>query len=359
MNAREKFEAWAKGFFDYIDGAFDRATVGERGYVSDQYHYAMVQAAWSAWQARERVEPSEAAAIDFLERNGFRRCDISACNCGSWHGGHASRRLDEIKEALTDADVDLNGKTILAGVQVLAARAALSSSAPSEAPWLPTPANINALPDPIRHFIMELETRADPAGTVRENAMLKDVNRELAASNRMLRDRAEAAEKDAQRYRAIRNPPYSDQHGDLYAMCFEGDGDIVLKGDDLDAAADSAIKAAPPVKAASSPAEPSKALKAIVDERQRQIEVEGWTSEHDDEHWGMEMAFAASCYCIANEGEAPSAIWPWDWSWWKPKDHRSNLIKAGALIVAEIERLDRAALPLEPDSGAASTGEVK
>lgn len=29
--------------------------------------------------------------------------------------------------------------------------------------------------------------------------------------------------------------------------------------------------------------------------------------------------------------------------WWKPKDRRRNLVKAGALIVAEIERLDRLA----------------
>ncbi|GAG33310.1 unnamed protein product, partial [marine sediment metagenome] len=34
-------------------------------------------------------------------------------------------------------------------------------------------------------------------------------------------------------------------------------------------------------------------------------------------------------------------IWPWDPSWWKPTDERRNLEKAGALIVAELERLDR------------------
>lgn len=48
---------------------------------------------------------------------------------------------------------------------------------------------------------------------------------------------------DAKRYRAIRNPPYSDRYGDLYAMTFQGDGDIPLKGDELDAAADAAIAA--------------------------------------------------------------------------------------------------------------------
>ena len=35
--------------------------------------------------------------------------------------------------------------------------------------------------------------------------------------------------------------------------------------------------------------------------------------------------------------------WPhtWDASWWKPKDRRRDLVRAGALIIAEIERLDR------------------
>lgn len=48
---------------------------------------------------------------------------------------------------------------------------------------------------------------------------------------------------DARRYRAIRNPPYSNRYGDLYAMTFQGDGDIPLKGDALDAAADAALAA--------------------------------------------------------------------------------------------------------------------
>ena len=83
---------------------------------------------------------------------------------------------------------------------------------------------------------------------------------------------------------------------------------------------------------------------AIVDvlaERQRQIDVEGWTPAHDDEHDGEELAFAASCYCTADHGEAPPAVWPWDWAWWKPRDHRSNCVRAAALLLAEIERLDR------------------
>lgn len=52
--------------------------------------------------------------------------------------------------------------------------------------WLPTSENINALPLPLRRYIMELQTNADPAGIVRENAVLRHDNAEfellLAAS---------------------------------------------------------------------------------------------------------------------------------------------------------------------------------
>jgi hypothetical protein len=102
------------------------------------------------------------------------------------------------------------------------------------------------------------------------------------------------------------------------------------------------------------------ALNDIAAERSRQIESEGWTADHDDAHGGEELARAAACYAIGwqtvryrhIDGRARGEewgvewrdVWPWDREWWKPKDHRRNLIKAGALIVAEIERIDRAAL---------------
>jgi hypothetical protein len=67
---------------------------------------------------------------DVLERAGFRRCDISACNCGSWHQvGGFKARFDEIKEAIAE-HVDLNGKTLLTAVQeALAERNALARDA--------------------------------------------------------------------------------------------------------------------------------------------------------------------------------------------------------------------------------------
>jgi len=97
------------------------------------------------------------------------------------------------------------------------------------------------------------------------------------------------------------------------------------------------------------------ALTDVAAERKRQREVEGWTQEHDDEHDDRTMAAAAAAYVFANDcGVAHTVdgeeylvegreLWPWDLKWWKPKDRRRNLVRAAALIVAEIERLDRAA----------------
>ena len=85
----------------------------------------------------------------------------------------------------------------------------------------------------------------------------------------------------------------------------------------------------------------------IADERRRQVDGEGWAPDHDDKHTDGEMAVAAACYAMMSATKmAPDWVpmsWPWDRSWWKPKDRRRDLVRAGALIVAEIERLDRAA----------------
>lgn len=86
----------------------------------------------------------------------------------------------------------------------------------------------------------------------------------------------------------------------------------------------------------------------VLAERKRQVTTEGWTPEHDDQHVNFEMAIAGGLYAISAvdshhklRNSAPSA-WPWDRKWWKPDGPRRDLVKAGALILAEIERLDRA-----------------
>jgi|GEM_PF-2339212 hypothetical protein len=89
----------------------------------------------------------------------------------------------------------------------------------------------------------------------------------------------------------------------------------------------------------------SQAARDVLAERRRQIEQEGWTPEYDDEfHPGGRLAHAAACYALGKHTIGPHVLWPWNWSWWKPKDRRNDLVRAGALILAEIERLDRAAL---------------
>lgn len=93
-------------------------------------------------------------------------------------------------------------------------------------------------------------------------------------------------------------------------------------------------------------------IEEIAAERERQMADEGWSSEHDDKHTHEEMAAAAACYAMPRsarrldftyDGNVLSRLWPWDSKWWKPDNRRRDLVKAGALIVAEIERLDRAA----------------
>lgn len=100
------------------------------------------------------------------------------------------------------------------------------------------------------------------------------------------------------------------------------------------------------------PPEPAqvRAARAAVDivaERWRQQSKEGWTPEHDDRHSDGSLAQAAAVYASTAAGErwvryGPLPYWPFDSEWYKPKDPRRDLVRAAALIVAEIERLDRA-----------------
>ena len=48
--------------------------------------------------------------------------------------------------------------------------------------WTPTNANIEALPMPLRRFIMQLETHADPAFTLQQLAEARDRIAELEAA---------------------------------------------------------------------------------------------------------------------------------------------------------------------------------
>lgn len=87
------------------------------------------------------------------------------------------------------------------------------------------------------------------------------------------------------------------------------------------------------------------AARDVLAERHRQVSTEFWTPEHDDKYRNGELAEAGAAYAhqaASPCGEIPED-WPWDAQWWKPATPRRNLVKSAALILAEIERLDRAA----------------
>lgn len=98
----------------------------------------------------------------------------------------------------------------------------------------------------------------------------------------------------------------------------------------------------------------AQAERDVIAERRRQVEVEGWTDERDDTaHPNGELALAASGYAwiagypddvrtLYRDMQTMPRDWPWSRDWFKPTDRRRDLVKAGALIIAEIERIDRA-----------------
>lgn len=91
-------------------------------------------------------------------------------------------------------------------------------------------------------------------------------------------------------------------------------------------------------------------IELIAAERERQISAEGYSPEHDDAHREGSLAKAAVCYatpheeriCVVDCEDVP-LNWPWDDEWWKPEhgNRVRELVKAGALLAAEIDRLQR------------------
>lgn len=84
----------------------------------------------------------------------------------------------------------------------------------------------------------------------------------------------------------------------------------------------------------------------VYKERGRQIHGEGFSIAHDDTHARGELAKAAVCYAVFDKSPISESIfiknfWPWSWAWWKPDTRIRNLVKAAALLCAEIDRLLR------------------
>jgi hypothetical protein len=97
-------------------------------------------------------------------------------------------------------------------------------------------------------------------------------------------------------------------------------------------------------------------LEELRAERTRQVEEEGFNPKHDEAHQVDELTLAAAAYAFSaakvHTALAPhwrhsvrewilQHLWPWWAEDFKPKSPRRDLVRAGALIVAAIERLDR------------------
>lgn len=90
-------------------------------------------------------------------------------------------------------------------------------------------------------------------------------------------------------------------------------------------------------------------IELITAERERQLTQEGWTPENDAKYIEGELRDAAIAYamvCDPRAGDTAHSIFPWEPEWFKTGpdeqvDEIRCLTKAGALIAAEIDRLQR------------------
>jgi hypothetical protein len=94
------------------------------------------------------------------------------------------------------------------------------------------------------------------------------------------------------------------------------------------------------------------AQRDVLRERSEQGTREGFGPAHDDAHRPGVLSKAAAAYALAASDELtggaggffrmPSRMWPFSMTWWKPKNPRTAMVKAAALLIAEIEKIDRA-----------------
>lgn len=84
----------------------------------------------------------------------------------------------------------------------------------------------------------------------------------------------------------------------------------------------------------------SRAIIDVMTERQRQIDEEGYDLERDKRYVLGELSMGAVAYVVQSEW-----LWPWPADCFKPKDRRRDLVRAAAMIIADIERMDRAQAP--------------
>lgn len=100
----------------------------------------------------------------------------------------------------------------------------------------------------------------------------------------------------------------------------------------------------------------------VIEERLRQT-AKGFHAAHDDLHRDASLISAAICYAASAYSQhhrgldtladlAPM-LWPWNQGDWKPSaDPQQNLLEAAAMLLAEIERRQRAAARKESEVAA-------
>lgn len=100
----------------------------------------------------------------------------------------------------------------------------------------------------------------------------------------------------------------------------------------------------PPVPLFLSAPKPSPSGMAVICERQRQITQKRYTPERDDLYTDGELALAAAGYALASAGRHGDAerVWPWPNYPLRAKNPVAALVKAGGVIIAELERRARA-----------------
>lgn len=84
---------------------------------------------------------------------------------------------------------------------------------------------------------------------------------------------------------------------------------------------------------------PEAGIALIAAERARQVAVEGYTPEHDADHGRSELALAAGAYVMHAAGIPGARFWPFADGWKPGPKPLDSLVKADALIVAEIDRI--------------------
>lgn len=88
-----------------------------------------------------------------------------------------------------------------------------------------------------------------------------------------------------------------------------------------------------------------RAASDVFEERLRHVTGEGFELERDDTYVNRELVGAAICYALPASSLPLHRVvfsWPLAPGTFKPTSPRTCLVKAAALILAEIERLDRA-----------------